>query len=1286
MDIIQLGINVQEFTAQQQTVHSLMVELYNDIVLLESKGINPALGTGLSQFNVSMTETNALLTSINAKIQTLTTVTTQSTAATNSATAANNSYINSLIKESEQETQLAAAKTRTAAAETDKAKASLAASKIALQNASENQAIAASQNVVTQSLQLQSIAVQEGSAASIQMATALHQLNEAEQIVLLAATESADVQAAAAKVLQKAKLDVEAANQALLRSDAEIIAANQAVAASSTISNNAVSASAATSTRLSAIASAENVSRAKTSLIAAEADAVAANRALSLAEANLKNSSSSTRASNVIALQTAAQNNLTAANLRYNAAVQYQASLQQQVAVAQQRVADSALLSSKKQEAARRNLIITEQQLARAEAGVTAATTAQTVAMVENAAAMNASAAAGVNVVSAVNGIWSAVRKLAYILPGIGIAGIFSLALGPLFELIKGLDIFRDKLLDESELQKKINEGLSEQLAIYKSIVEQKEKIYQITAPLSSTNLANKYSIESAGGNTDITKSVNNLSLLGIKLEEARKASGTTDILKAKAAVDNITAQQEKLANDIKDIEAALELRKSEARNENSKNKQFSNKKDIVPGRDFNEATQRIKTIANADEVFYTIAYKNEEELKSVLSERQSALNKNKDLNKEQLEQSLNLLKATADLDEAEAAHKKLIYDNELNLSIEKRKSLLDIKVSENNSILQSDTKFFNEKKKALIDKYEEEVRLAKIADEKIQKSLTANEYEKQISTIKYDETKIKLENKKNEDLNKLQVEFYQRKIKTEADIQTYELNQQAIYFERIYKNETNSQNDRLNALIEYYRRKQAIQDVEKQRDLQAGKRFFGDTQSSLTPEEVNKINKNSETQKANIQADAEKQSYDIVKKSLDEKLKLIVDGNKLAYSKNKEAEAEELRSLNELMDNKKISYKEYFKQRDALTERYRRSGLDANIEDDILALNKLQDYQSQLEKNLEKQKRIVEADKSSLSKARNPDEKNKIQQDLDFQVGEQKAIEEELLKVKIESKNASDKLEDDKYKRQLNNYERLQEAEKRFAELRIKLENQLFDLIKKAVDADFERRIAHLQKVKEVTDQNYSSEIDAVEKSSLSQKDKAALEIQLKQQQIEFDKQNELEQRKIKIEQAKFEQQIAIGKIAFAAAIAEVEALSYASNPLTAALYPGVAALIAAVAAAEIAAVLAAGIPSFAEGVIDFEGGMARYGEAGAEEVRIPGRKPFIAMSETISYLPKGTDIIPISESPEFHGKQIVDNSWEQIRWLAGQMKKSEKKIVNKVVVVNDFGWQIRKNKILFG
>lgn len=57
-----------------------------------------------------------------------------------------------------------------------------------------------------------------------------------------------------------------------------------------------------------------------------------------------------------------------------------------------------------------------------------------------------------------VNKLWGGIRQLAYLIPGLGIAGIFSLALGPLVELISKLDLFNGKLSQAAQNLANYNE------------------------------------------------------------------------------------------------------------------------------------------------------------------------------------------------------------------------------------------------------------------------------------------------------------------------------------------------------------------------------------------------------------------------------------------------------------------------------------------------------------------------------------------------------------------------------------------------------------------------------------------------------------------------------------------------------------------------------------------------------------------------------------------------------------------------------------------------------------
>ena len=70
---------------------------------------------------------------------------------------------------------------------------------------------------------------------------------------------------------------------------------------------------------------------------------------------------------------------------------------------------------------------------------------------------------AGAGMAGGLNKAFSGLRMIANILPGIGLAGIFGLALGPLFEYLKGLTGVSDELKKVKEDQEKFNDGLDKE-------------------------------------------------------------------------------------------------------------------------------------------------------------------------------------------------------------------------------------------------------------------------------------------------------------------------------------------------------------------------------------------------------------------------------------------------------------------------------------------------------------------------------------------------------------------------------------------------------------------------------------------------------------------------------------------------------------------------------------------------------------------------------------------------------------------------------------------------------
>lgn len=91
----------------------------------------------------------------------------------------------------------------------------------------------------------------------------------------------------------------------------------------------------------------------------------------------------------------------------------------------------------------------------------------------------------------------------------------------------------------------------------------------------------------------------------------------------------------------------------------------------------------------------------------------------------------------------------------------------------------------------------------------------------------------------------------------------------------------------------------------------------------------------------------------------------------------------------------------------------------------------------------------------------------------------------------------------------------------------------------------------------------------------------------------------------------------------------------------------------------------------------------MARYGESGTELIKEPYKSPYLVMTETVSYLPKGTEIIPVSD---INLPERGDSSWDQTRWLAKQMKKNNKEVTNvfRPIININLGFESLKKQIL--
>ena len=252
-------------------------------------------------------------------------------------------------------------------------------------------------------------------------------------------------------------------------------------------------------------------------------------------------------------------------------------------------------------------------------------------------------------------------------------------------------------------------------------------------------------------------------------------------------------------------------------------------------------------------------------------------------------------------------------------------------------------------------------------------------------------------------------------------------------------------------------------------------------------------------------------------------------------------------------------------------------------------------------------------------------------------------------------------------------------EARKQLKDLTKQVAEEAAQFVITLVNAGFENRKNKIQEQINLTDENAKAEIDAVNRSLISNSDKAD-KIKLIEAQADAQKkQLQREQKRVDQEKAKFDKAVSIARIIEATAIAEIQALSYLSNPLTAPLYPGIAGLIAALGAIQLATVLATPIPAYEKGTKNAKGGTSLVGEKGVEYVITPQGATFLTPNKpTLMDIPKGSTVIPhlqtarMMDVQKYAGGQAIDMS-EVVRAI------ERKKFTNGKTVMNGWHKEVR-------
>lgn len=843
----------------------------------------------------------------------------------------------------------------------------------------------------------------------------------------------------------------------------------------------------------------------------------------------------------------------------------------------------------------------------------------------------------------------SLLRTMAYILPGLGIAGIFNIAGEAILNTFHAMGLFTNEVEKTIDREKSFNSILSEQIGLFEELIKLSKDYSNSFDNYSLRKLEENYgNIKAIGGNKksqyEAEASINSESLLQASRE---LVFNRTDGRESRQRGDN------NIPND-KEIKEALDRQKYY---QDEQIKLIEKTKQRI-------ASIRTQLETSDNTTFLGFGTGDTDKLKKELDKEKSVI----DAAKAGLAESKRIVNsynsALQKSYEDALSFAKYLSDERRKQEKHNAQERIETEKQANESILKSELEFQDRKLSALKKNLEANKRSNIVDENFVLKNNSSSDEDKDIATQKRIESNKRLEIKYAEDVFKVKQEFYQRLIKAQLGIDKSYLEAEAIKNEKIFNDDNKSLEQRLFAYKRYISIKQKIEDEENAVGMLRGA-SSSTGKTSLTKEEKEEIQSKTNERKISIQANTEREIYNIVSSSLDKELKLIKNANSLEYDENNKAYLKELIQLNDLHKNKLLSIKQYNSERKLLEDKYKISGLDQKIsrdEEDVFRL------QQNIRKNFS---RKIDSDRSlKLAEVgvlfANFGIGDKIQADKNYstQLGKNKAINDSILKAQKELDDALITLDKDKVKRAEINLQKEIDKEQKYLRKRADnlraaqiVESAIFDAVKTYGDAIYDERLKQLEAHKALINEGLNAEISAIEKSSLSQKNKIALDIQLNAQKEANDKNAALAERKLKREQAQFDKTIAAGKIIANTAIAVTANLS---SPILAAAY-------AAAGAIELATVMATPIP-YKDGTPKdgHPGGLAKYGEAGPEIVKEPYKSPYLVTKETISFLPKGTDVIPIRKSPFFETVSTEDTSWEQTMFLANTIRKNSKEVKN--------------------
>jgi hypothetical protein len=855
------------------------------------------------------------------------------------------------------------------------------------------------------------------------------------------------------------------------------------------------------------------------------------------------------------------------------------------------------------------------------------------------------------------------IRNIAYILPGIGMAGIFNLAGEALEKLLQSMMGFSTELEKQLELEKRLQENMTttnqimaDRLALGKSI----------TSDLT-TQYENELKIIQASG-LNYEQQIAAIDKLNKKRKE--DADGAVESLQIQTReVDQLQLKQSSfLAKREQDLAHIKNLEQEISIVKGVKKEYGIIKPGALEFPELSPTAQAGFDVKGGALTAYESMLTDAVEAAKKVLESDTKNHEVHAVRLNQIQTGLNEQTAANQNISEEAAKRGLYFSEESRKIIQSNAEKSARITKENNQAILND-QLSTEKQRLDAIK---NLAAAEVAIEQSKRDAIVNKVGATGSQIveaenNFAEATISIRNKASKDGQKVILDYWMKNTEFVHQAQQTEIIMEQLTDKTLMDNEQETYNKRMQGLVEYIEDRERVVYNQLQKDLAvAEKTMSSDLYEQYAITRMIEYNK----QVLDIHNGVRKDAYDISESWFRKELELIKNSSEVGQTVAENNATKELTDLNNQFKNREISYKEFASRRAKIEHDTNQEIKDAKVKDNENELAELTTFRET------QRTKLIEARKS-LDTAQTQGDKERFQGEIDAateqvdKLGKQVTDKEkELAGNRLKAVEDFGKAREDLIKQRGENWKKVEEI--------------AIKGIQDIVDAAFEKRMQQIQELNDAQNKAADNEIAAIERSTIAQDSKNAYEIQLNAQKEAREESTAKQLKKIAHDQAVFQKSIDIGQIILNTTLAITGALAQAKILGIAAAHLAIS--YGAIGAAQLAIALATDIPSYAEGGIHKEEGLALFGEAGHELVKEPHKKPYLADRPTIKHLPAGTELLPLYPIPSFSDSR--NDSWAQTLYLGKQIAKSKREIKNvfKPKITVDLGKQSYIQRILHG